>query len=134
MNHLIDWILLNWMTGWFGFLLYWIPMAVCVVGYTIRTFENYQKDIEERGKYIRYLDIKNNAKDIERITTVYYSPTDTIGSLIGRALVSVTPFANAWAAIFDVSPKMFCRILSYIEELFNQPLVPRPGIVTRKNL
>lgn len=126
MNHLIDWILLNWMTGWLGFLLYWIPMSVCVVGYTIRTFENYQKDIEERSKYIRYLDLKNNSEELDSRVTMYYSPTDKIGTLIGRALVSITPLANIWAAMFDISPKLFCRLLSYIEEIFNQPLVPRP--------
>lgn len=125
-NQIVQWVLTNWMTGWFGFLLYWIPMAVCVVGYTIRTFENYQKDIEARAKYIRYLALKSKKEVDNRITQVFYSPTDKIGTLLGRALVSIVPFANAWAAIFDISPKLFCRLISMIEKIFDQPLVPRP--------
>lgn len=124
-NQITQWFLNYWMTGWLGVLLYWLPLLVCVVGYTIRTSENYQKDIEQRAKYLRYWDLKNQ-KEVDERPIVFYTPTDTIGTLIGRAIVSLVPFANAWAAIFDVSPKLFNRLISFIEKVFNQPLVPHP--------
>ncbi len=46
-----------------------------------------------------------------------YRPTDTVGTLIGRAFVSFLPVANLWAAMFDLAPDVF-------ERVFNQPLVP----------
>lgn len=94
-------------TGWLGLLLYWLPLAVCLIGYVVRTWRNYQKDIKARA-----------ADSI-------YTPTDTIGTLIGRALVSVVPVANLWASVFDLGPKIFGRFFKWIGNVFDQPLVPR---------
>lgn len=98
----------------FGICLYWVPMAVCFIGYTMRTSRNIQKDKEERAKYKKEPDDKN-----------YYTPTDTIGDLIGRGIVSVVPMCNLWAASFDVSPKLFGKFYSWIGKTFNQPIVPK---------
>lgn len=126
----ISYLLTNWMTGWMGMLLYWLPLSICVVGYTIRTFENYQKDVAERDKYTRYLDLKamksEDGRTVDARATCYYSPTDTIGTLIGRALISLLPVGNLWAAMFDVSPRLFKKFFDFIEKVFDMPLVPRP--------
>lgn len=122
-----------WFTGWMGLILYWLPLSLCVTGYTIRTMENYRKDTIQRQKRINYLALKKSKEqeggDIYSIDSqlrVYYNPTDKIGTLLGRALVSICPIANLWAAVFDVFPNMFGKILSTIEKIFDTPLVPSP--------
>lgn len=89
-----------------GILLYWTPLAFCVVGYTVRTARNYVNDKRMREK-----------------VQVYF-PTDTIGTLVGRAVVSGVPIANLWAALFDVAPELFSKLFSWIGKVFNIPLVP----------
>ncbi len=95
----------------FGICLYWLPMVICIVGYTIRTARNIQKDKRERIQH-------------EKNEIGYYSPTDTIGDLIGRSLVSIIPIANLWSALFDISPMLFDRLFKWVSCTFNQPLVP----------
>lgn len=95
----------------FGMCLYWLPMLVCIVGYTMRTAKNIQKDKARRTE----------AEQGDRIT---YRPNDTIGDLIGRALISVIPIGNLWAAVGDVSPELFSRVFEWIGKTFDQPLVP----------
>ena len=90
----------------FGILLYWVPMSLCIVGYTIRTFRNYREDLNKRK------------------TEQFYTPTDTIGSLIGRWIVTILPILNLWASLFDVAPELFGNLFKRIEIIFNQPLVP----------
>lgn len=94
-------------TGWLGLLLYWLPLAVCLIGYVVRTWRNYQKDITARA------------------TDSIYIPTDTIGTLIGRGLVTILPVTNLLAACFDLAPKMLGRFFEWIGRVFDQPLVPR---------
>ena len=101
---------MNWITTYATELsvgLYWAPMAMCIVGYTARTFRNYRADV-----------VKREAKE-------FYIPTDTVGTLIDRALVTVLPIANLWAACADVGPQMFDKLFAWIGRVFDQPLVPR---------
>lgn len=88
-------------------LLYWLPLGFCAAGYIARTARNFATDRRQR-------------------TTpgVYYRPTDTLGSLIGRAVVSLLPIGNLLAAIFDLGPEVFGRFFEFIGRVFNQPLVP----------
>jgi hypothetical protein len=115
-------------TSWVGILLYWTPLSLCVVGYTWRTIVNINRDIKERNTTA--LAVKENlairAGSLKApLKSELYFPTDTLGDLIGRALVTVIPVANLWAAIFDVAPKMFGKVFHWIGEVFDQPLVPR---------
>ena len=96
----------NAWNGWLAIGLYWIPLSLCAVGYTARSWRNYRKDLERRAK------------------DQHYYPSETLGGLIGRALVTMCPVANLWAAAFDVAPKMFSRFFDAIGRLFSQPLVP----------
>lgn len=89
-----------------GILLFWVPLAFCLVGYTLRTAKNYRKDVAKR------------------LSDGFYHPTDTIGTLIGRALVSVIPVANIWAAMFDLAPEVFSGLFKWLGKVFDQPLVP----------
>lgn len=104
---MIDWVLGLWANKWIAFGLYWLPLAFCSFGYVTRTARNFAKDRAARVKP----------------GSTYY-PTDTIGTLIGRALVSIVPLANVCAAAFDLAPEVFGRFFDWIGRVFNQPLVP----------
>lgn len=134
----VSYLLSFWMTGWLGLLLYWLPLSLCILGYTLRTAENYQKDLIERDKVLNYemkrKELEGDVDALDRFYrsvktenekyATYYSPTDRIGTLIGRALVSIIPIANLWAGMFDISPRLFSRLIERIEIIFNTPLVP----------
>ncbi|KAA0888707.1 hypothetical protein [Oryzomonas rubra] len=94
-----------------GILLFWVPLAFCAVGYTIRTAKDYMEDKTDRAK--------------AESEGTSYSPTVTVGTLIGRGIVSVVPIANIWAALFDVAPELFSKTFLVIGKLFNIPLVPK---------
>ena len=127
MNATINWVYEYWLTGWMGLFLYKLPLSLCVVGYTIRTFDNFHRDLEARERYLNYLKAKENNEPFVNVNS-YYRPTDTIGTLIGRALVSLIPVANLWAGIFDVAPRMFSRVIKLVEKVFDTPLVPEPQV------
>jgi len=134
----VFYLLSFWMTGWPALPLYWLPLSLCVFGYTLRTTENYQKDLIEREKFLNYeMKRKELEGDVDALDqlyrsvrienekyTTYYKPTDRIGTLIGRALVSIIPIANLWAGMFDISPRLFSRLIERIEIIFDTPLVP----------
>ena len=94
-----------------GILIYWVPLLFCSTFYFIRTCRNYIHD-------------KNKRVEAEQINCFYY-PTDTIGDLIGRGVVSIVPIANLLAAVFDLAPEVFGKFFKYLEITFNQPLVPK---------
>jgi hypothetical protein len=86
------------------------------VFYTIRTAEGYMTDRRKR-------DEADGSRD--NPLGKFYVPRETIGGILGRALVSVIPVANIWAALFDLSPKVFARLFKWIGAVFDQPLVPK---------
>lgn len=104
---MIDWILTFSFNSTLGLLLYWLPLGFCGYGYLMRTHRNYRKDKAKREE-----------------AGGYYTPTDKLGTLIGRGLVSVIPVANLCAAVFDLGPEVFSRVIERLENVFNIPLVP----------
>ncbi len=107
MDFLQSWALRIWSDAWLAGLLYWLPLGFCAVGYIARTARNFATDRRERVR-----------------PGAFYRPTDTLGSLIGRALVTMLPVGNLLAAIFDLSPEVFGKFFEWIGKVFNQPLVP----------
>lgn len=114
---MLDWLKEFEFTNWMGLALYWLPASICAYGYTVRTWLNYQKDVAAREKA--------EAAITERGRPLVYFPTDTIGTLIGRAVATVCPVANLWAASFDVAPKLFSSFFGWVSRVFDTPLVPR---------
>jgi hypothetical protein len=102
-----DWILGYWANAWISFGLFWLPLGVCAIGYTVRTWRNFRKD--------------RKARESEK----HYYPTDTVGTLIGRGIVSVVPVANLCAAAFDLAPEMLSGFIRRMAKIFDQPLVPK---------
>lgn len=93
-------------------LLYWVPLAFCVFGYSIRTCMNYIKDKRNRDGAMAKKGVG------------YYVPTDKLGDLIGRGIISVVPVGNIFAAVFDLAPQIFGKLFKWIGATFDQPLVP----------
>jgi len=121
-------------TGWMGILLYWLPLAICSIGYLFRTWANVQKDLAAREKYETWRAgnpepnhlLDRGAWDTWYAGKVYpYSPTDTIGTLIGRGLASIIPVVNLLCAVCDIAPKALRDFFKTIGDVFDQPLVPK---------
>jgi hypothetical protein len=104
---MIDYALNFQFNSTLGLLLYWLPLTFCAFGYLLRTHRNYCKD-----------------KLARETPGAYYSPTDRLGTLIGRGMVSVIPIGNLLAAVFDLAPEVFARLFERLEKLFDIPLVP----------
>lgn len=107
---MIDW-LMNWFlafdfTGRMGVLLFWAPMALCAYGYTARTFAHYRLCCE--------------ARDSDK-----YFQSDTVGTLIGRTIVTFIPVVNLLAAVFDLGPMIFGSFFAMIGRVFDRPLVSK---------
>lgn len=107
MSTIHEWTMTIWSDTWLAALLYWLPLGFCALGYIARTASNFAKDRKERVR-----------------PGAFYRPTDTMGSLIGRAVVSVLPIGNLLAAIFDLSPEVFGKFFEWLRAVFDQPLVP----------
>lgn len=98
--------------SWIALLLYWLPLALCAYGYTVRSVLKVRKDRHWRDK---------TATQEHGM----YVPTITLGSLVGYAATTVVPVANLFAAIFDVAPKIFADLWEWCERALNIPLVPK---------
>lgn len=93
--------------GWLAIGLYWLPLSFCAYGYSVRTFRRYVAD-----------------RKLRETPGAHYHPKETLGTLIGRALVTVLPIANLWASAFDLAPKIFSHFFETLAKIFDQPLVP----------
>ncbi|HEY9146568.1 MAG TPA: hypothetical protein VIN36_07770 [Thiobacillus sp.] len=96
---------------WLALCLYWLPMALCLYGYSVRTFRDYRQDVKRRE------------------SLAFYMPDLTVGVVVGRFLMAVFPIANLLAAVFDVAPEVFGDFFRWIGKALDIPLVPKrkPG-------
>jgi amino acid permease len=99
-----------------GFYLYWAPTLYCLVFYFVRTVVNYRVDKEQHEKYLK--DPRTN----------YYSPSENVGGIVGRIVVSFLPVVNIWCALFDLTPDVVTRFTKYIGNLLDIPLVPKKKV------
>lgn len=90
--------------------LYWLPLAVCLVGYTVRTVKHYRKEVARREDYIR-----SNYH--------CFDTTLTLGVVVGRLFCAVVPGLNILAMIFSVGGPMLRDIFEFFSDLLNIPLV-----------
>lgn len=95
-------------TSWAGIIVYWIPMLICMVLYSIEIFNQYLNDKVRRADY---------AKDEK--TRSHYTPRLTIGTVLRDTLITITPVANIFGSVsftFD--------ILKLFDKFLNIPIVP----------
>jgi hypothetical protein len=111
---MIDWILNFRFNTPLAILLYWLPLVICVVGYTLRTVKEFHDDIDKRQEV-----------ELSNMQHRGYYPTLTVGHILGRALLTVIPVANLWAGMFDVGYDMLRGFFRWIGRVFDQPLVPK---------
>lgn len=64
--------------------IYYVPVVGCIVGYTLRTWQEIQTDKKAR-----------EGKD-------YYYPKLTYGDIVGRVIISFVPVVNALCFVFDI--------------------------------
>ena len=93
--------------GQMGFWTYWLPMVLCFIGYTGRTW--YQVQELKRSK--------DNKFDYPRV------PPLTVGSLVGRVLLSVIPIVNIIALVFGLSYDMVNKAGTWIGNILSFELV-----------
>lgn len=95
--------------GQMGFWTYWLPMILCFIGYTGRTW--YQVKELKRPKKDNY--------DYSRV------PPLTVGTIIGRILLSTIPLVNIIALVFGLSYDMVSKAGSWISKVLNFELVKK---------
>ena len=98
--------------SWIALVTYWLPMALCAFGYTMRTVYKTKHDLNERA-------------EAPKRQYGTYIPSVTIGTLVGYVLLTVTPIANLFAAIFDVAPIVFRVFFEWCARVLDVPLVPK---------
>lgn len=98
--------------SWIGIIIYWVPMAICAIGYTLRTFANCGKELQERKAYAR--------GDIS-----CYEPEETVGVILGRMITCFIPIANLGVAVFDFGATYLELFVKFLDRTFNQPIVPK---------
>lgn len=96
---------------WVVVAFYWIPVALCAVGYTVRTAKEIKRDLNDR----RQSDLSPHA---------YYYPSVTVGTIVGRLLLTVTPLINIAAFVSDLGLGMISRTYELACKAFDRPLVP----------
>lgn len=78
----MNWIIeqLPCWNSWIAVLLYWLPLALCTYGYTLRSVHKFRKDRAARADA--------EAKD------GFYIPSVSVGTLVGYSTLAVVPIAT----------------------------------------
>jgi hypothetical protein len=101
----------------------------CLVGFSIMTYNDYNRDCENKQKEKAFLTLLNAAttvSDKEKVKKDHfyvYSPTITYRMILSRFILSIIPVANMLAAVMFVTPSLFRKAYSRLKVLLNTPLV-----------
>jgi hypothetical protein len=106
---MIDYVLTFQLNSVLGLLLYWLPLVLCVIGYTVRTWKDYNYELERREQSVK-----------DRYT---YYPNLTLGVVVGRIFSSVVPVFNILALVFSIGGPMLRSIAEFVHTVFSMPLV-----------
>lgn len=116
-------------------IFYVIPFSISIIYTVLITFKNYQKDLYNRAFWELYLKERNevskgNLSDIEfkskypsSILLYEYSPTDTIGEVLKRLIMSISPGFNLFLSVHYAIPFLFENVFKWFSELMEIPLV-----------
>lgn len=110
---------MNWIAAhipawnsWIALLLYWLPLVMCAYGYAVEFVQLYRDEIRARAK-------------AEADEKAYYSPTLTLGWIVGHVVITIVPIVNLLAAVFDAAPKAFGDFFTWLGKALDIPLVPK---------
>lgn len=97
---------------------YAAPALLCTFGYIRRSYNEVQRDKRELEMVLAGQRSGSGAG--------YYAPTITVGTLMGRAIVTMCPGVNFLSAVFDHGPELFGSFFKMIGKVFDRPLVADP--------
>lgn len=83
-----------------------LPAVLCLVGYFFRTIRKVKEDKARREEYGEW-----------------YVPEETIGTILGRIIISLIPTANIFALVLDLFQEAFEKIVPFIKRFINIPLI-----------
>lgn len=101
--------------GLIALIVFWLPLLLCLYGYTVRSLRDFANDRAKRA----------DAESRPKPSVGYYEPSVTVGTLVGRLLASVVPIINLVVALFDVAPEVFGDFFKWFGKAFDIPLVPK---------
>ena len=89
-------------TSMLALIIYWIPLLICATVYLTRTLLLYKADLK-------------------KCQDKFYTPTLTVGLIVWRVILTVTPCVNLLATVFDCSSSVF----RWLGKFLDIPLVPK---------
>lgn len=92
---------------------YFVPLCICLFGYTLRTYFNVQFDKQKKEEFV-----KLNLED-------KYYPKELRIDIFNRILVSFIPVINIIAMVTDIFPELFHSTYEKIETWLEQPIISR---------
>jgi len=95
-------------TGDVGVWTYWIPLVLCAVGYTIRTIKQIQ--------HIKAYELGENVRYVQDLT---------VGTVLWRVVLTVTPIVNVLALSFSLGFDMLGWMWKWIENILDIKLVSK---------
>ena len=105
---MLDWIKDFRFNGLLGILLYWVPLALCLIHASREVAATLRVDIANRGK------------------KPYY-PEVTVGVLLGWVFLCFVPAINVVVAIFKACPDLLGSFFAWLGRVFDHPIIsPRP--------
>jgi hypothetical protein len=104
------------------FLTYWLPVVLCIFGYLRQNQEEYKTDVANRTEYEKTLSSPNF--DPNGSWRPSYTPTLTVGTVVGRIVVSLVPLVNIFKGIYFLF-HIGSDIVGFFNDWLNIPLVPK---------
>lgn len=99
----------NWaFTGIIGFWTYWVPLVLCAIGYSVKTFKQIQA--------LKNYDHKTSSRYVEDLT---------ISTIIWRVVLTVTPIVNVLSLSFSLASDMVKQVFDWIEKVLSVKLVKK---------
>lgn len=96
-------------TSTVGFFTYWLPLALCALGYSVKTW----KQIQLLNKYRQE---KYNTPWVEDLT---------VGTLLWRMFLTVTPIVNVIALVFGLLSDMLKTVFNWIDWVLSYRVVKK---------
>lgn len=95
-------------TGDVGVWTYWLPLVLCAVGYTIRTIKQIQ--------HIKAYELGENVRYVQDLT---------VGTVLWRVVLTVTPIVNVMALSFSLGFDMLGWMWKWVEGILDIKLVSK---------
>ncbi len=97
------------MNGYLAIFLYWIPMALCAIGYTRNCVDEYYEDV----------------KAVSSSDGKFYSQKLRVGTIVWRICVTLIPVANLFALVFRHLHPMCSMVFEALVDVLSTPIVKK---------